>query len=57
MKQKLVRLNSIAGIEMPGILYEPEIRTNNDDNKPVWVMNYYGVTLDESFGEEAMDNV
>lgn len=26
-------------------------------NKPVWGMNYYGVTLDESFGEEAMDNV
>lgn len=31
MKLKLVRLNSIDGIEMPGILYEPEIRTNNDD--------------------------
>ena len=57
MKLKLVRLNSIDGIEMPGILYEPEIRTNNDDNKPVWGMNYYGVTLDESFGEEAMANV
>ena len=28
-----------------------------DDNKPVWGMNYYGVTLDESLGEETMDNV
>ena len=28
MKQKLIRMNSIDGIEMPGILYEPEIRTN-----------------------------
>ena len=28
-----------------------------DDNKPVWGMNYYGVTLDDTLGEEAMDNV
>ena len=26
------------------------------DNKPYWAMNYYGVTLDENLGEEAMDN-
>ena len=28
MKQELVRMNSIDGIEMPGIIYEPETRTN-----------------------------
>lgn len=27
-----------------------------NDNKPIWGMNYYGVTLDNSLGEEAMDN-
>ena len=27
------------------------------DNKIYWAMNYYGVTLDEKLGEEAMDNV
>ena len=27
------------------------------DNEVYWAMNYYGVTLDESLGEEAMDNV
>lgn len=26
------------------------------DNQIYWAMNYYGVTLDESLGEEAMDN-
>lgn len=26
-----------------------------DSNKPIWGMNYYGVTLDETLGEEAMD--
>ncbi len=26
------------------------------DNEVYWAMNYYGVTLDESLGEEAMDN-
>ena len=26
------------------------------DDKPYWGMNYYGVTLDENLGEEAMDN-
>ena len=25
------------------------------DNQPYWAMNYYGVTLDETLGEEAMD--
>lgn len=27
-----------------------------DSNKPIWGMNYYGVTLDKTLGEEAMDN-
>lgn len=27
----------------------------DDTSKPVWGMNYYGVTFDESLGEEAMD--
>ena len=26
-----------------------------DSNKPVWGMNYYGVTFDDTLGEEAMD--
>ena len=26
------------------------------DNQTYWAMNYYGVTLDESLGEEAIDN-
>lgn len=26
------------------------------DDKTYWAMNYYGVTLDETLGEEAMDN-
>lgn len=28
-----------------------------DSSKPLWGMNYYGVTFDETLGEEAMDNV
>jgi len=28
-----------------------------DNSKPVWGMNYYGVTLADKLGEEAMDNV
>ena len=28
-----------------------------DSDKPIWGMNYYGVTLDETLGEEAMDRV
>ena len=27
-----------------------------DTNKPIWGMNYYGVTYDDTLGEEAMDN-
>lgn len=26
-----------------------------DSNEPIWGMNYYGVTLDETLSEEAMD--
>lgn len=26
-----------------------------DSNKPIWGMNYYGVTIDDTLGEEAMD--
>jgi hypothetical protein len=26
------------------------------DNETYWAMNYYGVTIDENLGEEAMDN-
>ncbi len=26
-----------------------------DDTTPIWGMNYYGVTLDESLSEDAMD--
>lgn len=33
---------------------EEVVYYNND--KPIWGMNYYGVTLDDSLGEEAMDN-
>ena len=34
---------------------EEEVVYCNSD-KPIWGMNYYGVTLDNSLGEEAMDN-
>ena len=27
------------------------------DNQPYWAMNYYGVTLDEILGEEAMEDL
>ncbi len=27
-----------------------------DSDKPIWGMNYYGVTFDDTLGEEAMDN-
>ena len=27
-----------------------------DDNNPIWGMNYYGITYDDTLGEEAMDN-
>ena len=33
---------------------EEVVYCNSD--KPIWGMNYYGVTLDNSLGEEAMDN-
>ena len=33
---------------------EEVVYCNSD--RPVWGMNYYGVTLDDSLGEEAMDN-
>ena len=26
-----------------------------DSNKPIWGMNYYGVTIDDTVGEEATD--
>lgn len=26
-----------------------------DDETPIWGMNYYGITIDENFSEEAMD--
>ena len=28
MKQELIRINSIDGIELPGILYTPDTKTN-----------------------------
>ena len=27
-----------------------------NSDKPIWGMNYYGVTFDDTLGEEAMDN-
>lgn len=27
-----------------------------DNNKPIWGMNYYGITYDDTLGEEAIDN-
>ena len=33
---------------------EEVVYCNSD--KPIWGMNYYGVTLDDTLGEEAMDN-
>ncbi len=32
-----------------------EVVYESDSEKPIWGMNYYGVTLDESLSEEAMD--
>ncbi len=32
-----------------------EVVYSNSD-KPIWGMNYYGVTFDDTLGEEAMDN-
>ena len=28
-----------------------------NENKPLWGMNYYGITYDDTLGEKAMDNV
>ena len=32
-----------------------EVVYEGDSKKPIWGMNYYGVTLDQSLSEEAMD--
>lgn len=32
-----------------------EVVYEGDSEKPIWGMNYYGVTLDQSLSEEAMD--
>lgn len=32
-----------------------EVVYESDSERPIWGMNYYGVTLDESLSEEAMD--
>ena len=32
-----------------------EVVYNKESDTPIWGMNYYGVTLDENFSEEAMD--
>ena len=39
-----------GGIKFIGeeVVYDPE-------NSPVWGMNYYGITLDETLSEEAID--
>lgn len=34
-----------------------EVVYENDIEKPIWGMNYYGVTLDQDLSEEAMDKV
>ncbi len=39
-----------------GIKFMGEEVVYCDSNKPMWGMNYYGVTLEENLGEEAMDN-
>ncbi len=38
-----------------GIKFMGEEVVYCDSNKPVWGMNYYGVTIDDTLGEEAMD--
>ena len=40
-----------GGIKFMG---EEVVYCNSD--KPIWGMNYYGVTFDDTLGEEAMDN-
>lgn len=39
-----------------GIKFMGEEVVYCDDNKPIWGMNYYGITYDDALGEEAMDN-
>ena len=39
-----------------GIKFMGEEVVYYDDNKPIWGMNYYGITYDDTLGEEAMDN-
>lgn len=39
-----------------GIKFMGEEVVYCDDKKPIWGMNYYGITYDDSLGEEAMDN-
>lgn len=38
-----------------GIKFMGEEVVYCDSNKPVWGMNYYGVTIDDTLGEKAMD--
>lgn len=38
-----------------GIKFMGEEVVYCDSNKPVWGMNYYGVTIDDTLGEEAID--
>lgn len=38
-----------------GIKFMGEEVVYCDSNKPIWGMNYYGVTIDNTLGEEAMD--
>ena len=39
-----------------GVKFMGEEVVYKDDDTPIWGMNYYGVTILESLGEEAMDN-
>lgn len=39
-----------------GIKFMGEEVVYCNDNKPIWGMNYYGITYDDTLGEDAMDN-
>jgi len=39
-----------------GIKFMGEEVVYCDNNKPIWGMNYYGITYDDALGEAAMDN-
>ena len=39
-----------------GIKFMGEEVVYCNDNKPIWGMNYYGITYDDALGEEAIDN-